>query len=238
MVLFHIIATIVFTRLFLSSREYLQHHVVVVKLPPSYLILIPLNTQWVSEEIFGWEIYLVLVHIHGVNPIAWKLSTGMHFNHRESPPAQFTQIYIWPISLNINESRHYGFYFHSHTPLCTDIIRRHIKSVKFITGRVLYLHFQMSLVWGKIRNLMYGVFCGKMWQLVSRDGHFRGLILCNAKCLQFHQNKKQENRDTVQQVFYSPMSSFFNFWSCWFRLRWKFLFLIVTAPLSFFMVAG
>ena len=38
---------------------------------------------------------------------------------------------------------------------------------------------------------------------------FRGLILCNTKRLQFHQGVKQEHRGTVQQVFYSPMSSVF-----------------------------
>ena len=39
--------------------------------------------------------------------------------------------------------------------------------------------------------------------------HFRGLILCKTKHLQFHQNKKQEQRGTVQQAIYSPMSSLF-----------------------------
>ena len=39
--------------------------------------------------------------------------------------------------------------------------------------------------------------------------HSRGLILCNAKCLQFHQYKKQERSCTVQIVFYSTILSFF-----------------------------
>ena len=36
--------------------------------------------------------------------------------------------------------------------------------------------------------------------------HFRGLIFSNAKCLQFHRNKKQEHRVTLYQVFHTPMS--------------------------------
>ena len=38
--------------------------------------------------------------------------------------------------------------------------------------------------------------------------HFRELILCNAKCLQFNRNKKKERRGTVQKLFYSPMLPF------------------------------
>ena len=39
--------------------------------------------------------------------------------------------------------------------------------------------------------------------------HFRGLLLCNAKYLQFHHNKKQEHMGTVKQVFYPPIFPFF-----------------------------
>ena len=53
---------------------------------------------------------------------------------------------------------------------------------------------------------------GKMEQLISICGHFyhfRGIILCNTKRLQFNQIKKKEHRGTIQQVFYSFMFSFF-----------------------------
>ena len=68
--------------------------------------------------------------------------------------------------------------------------------------------------------------------------HFRGLVLCNAKRLQFNRNKKQEHRGTVKQVLYYPMLY-------WFKLiEFLVLFaphkeiLIATAPLSFLMDAG
>ena len=62
--------------------------------------------------------------------------------------------------------------------------------------------------------------------------HFMGIILCNAQRLKFHWNKEQEHRGTVQQVFYSPMLSFFsNLWSCQFCSRHTFFPLTVTSPL-------
>ena len=52
--------------------------------------------------------------------------------------------------------------------------------------------------------------------------HFRGLILCNPKRLQFHRNKKIKNivahfsKSSIQLCL-----PFFNLCSCWFRLRGK-----------------
>ena len=68
--------------------------------------------------------------------------------------------------------------------------------------------------------------------------HFRGLILCNAKSLQFHLIK---NKNTGAQFNKSPIHlcrPFFNLWSCCFRMRYTTILLIATAPLSFLMVAG
>ena len=47
--------------------------------------------------------------------------------------------------------------------------------------------------------------------LVEADNfyHFRGIISCNTKRLQFNRNKKQELKGTVQQVFYTLTSSFY-----------------------------
>ena len=58
---------------------------------------------------------------------------------------------------------------------------------------VLLEHRYFLLIWLFIFPSSCNVFCKKMWQLISRDGffyHFRGIILCNAKRLQFHWNKK------------------------------------------------
>ena len=80
----------------------------------------------------------------------------------------------------------------------------------------------------------------KIWQLVGRGRfsyHFRGLILCNAKRLQFHWGK---NKNIVAQFSKSSIQlccPFFNWWGCWFRSLRTTFFLIATAPLSFLMVA-
>ena len=61
---------------------------------------------------------------------------------------------------------------------------------------------------------------GKYWRvpqkkrdelLVETDiiCYFRGLILCNAKRLQFHRNKKGQRKGTVQRFFYVLTSYFF-----------------------------
>ena len=71
-----------------------------------------------------------------------------------------------------------------------------------------------------------GVFHEKMWQLVSRDGNFfnfRGIILCNAKHLQFSYNKKNNNIGAHFRKSSIPLCKpFLNLWSCCFRLRRKF----------------
>ena len=46
--------------------------------------------------------------------------------------------------------------------------------------------------------------------------HFRGLIFCNTKFFQFNWYKRKEYGCTVQQVFYSTMSSFFILCNCWY----------------------
>ena len=63
---------------------------------------------------------------------------------------------------------------------------------------------------GKFHRTCSANFCDDL--LVEADiiYHFRGIILCNTKRLQFYLNKKQERRGTVQQVFYSYMLPFFN----------------------------
>ena len=66
--------------------------------------------------------------------------------------------------------------------------------------------------WQVFPDTLVGVFRKKCVNLLVETDmfcHFRGLILCNAKSLQFHQNKKQEHRGTVQQVLYSPISYIF-----------------------------
>ena len=68
--------------------------------------------------------------------------------------------------------------------------------------------------------------------------HFRGLIFYNVKLLQFHIIKKQEHRGTVQKLLYSPIFSFFNWWSCCFRFCRTKNPLIAMDLLSFLMVAG
>ena len=75
-------------------------------------------------------------------------------------------------------------------------------------------------------------FCDNL--LVETDilCHFWDLILCNKKCLQFYQNKKQEHRGKVHQVFYYPMSSLFLIYGvvssvCVFQ----FFFFVATDPL-------
>ena len=69
--------------------------------------------------------------------------------------------------------------------------------------------------WEDNTSCIYGVFHKKNWQLVSRNGHFchfRGLLLCNAKRLQFHSYKKLRRKGTVQKVFNALMLSFFLIW--------------------------
>ena len=68
--------------------------------------------------------------------------------------------------------------------------------------------------------------------------HFRGIIFCNAKHLQFHRYFK--NKNIVAQFSKSSIQlcrPFFIWWGCWFRSRRTKKFIIATAPLSFFMVA-
>ena len=63
----------------------------------------------------------------------------------------------------------------------------------------------------------------KMWQLVSRDGHFchfRGLFLCNAKRLQLSLIKKPRTyRQSSASLLFPYVFLFLNLWSCCFCLR-------------------
>ena len=54
-------------------------------------------------------------------------------------------------------------------------------------------------------------FCDKLLVEANIFYHFRGLILCNVKHLQFNWRKKQGTSCTVQKVFYSNTLYFFKF---------------------------
>ena len=86
-----------------------------------------------------------------------------------------------------------------------------------------------------------GVLRKKTWELISRDGHsspFWGIILCNAKHLQLHLNKKQEHREIVHQLFYSRMLSFLKIYGVVGSVLVAKKFSLLIAPLSSLMVAG
>ena len=81
-------------------------------------------------------------------------------------------------------------------------------------------------------------FCDNLVVEADAFNHFRGIILCNAKCLQFQQNKIQEHRGTVHKVFHSPMLSPFLVDGVVGSVRVAPNFLVATVLLSFFIDAG
>ena len=138
---------------------------------------------------------------------------------------------------NIGDTRHYTLEIYCKTPqmtLChmksSDIYkslkyyaRFHISELRIrpdnISVSCLCSSGTMALLYGFINSSLICLLgWWKIWTALKRANllveanffnHFRGIILCNVKCLQFHLNKKQEHSVTVQQVFYSPMLSFF-----------------------------
>ena len=81
-----------------------------------------------------------------------------------------------------------------------------------------------------------GVFRKFLWQIVSGDGHFChfwGIFLCYAKGLQFYLNENKNIREQFSKYYILPCCTFFNLWSCWFCLRGKNKFPVMTAPFSF-----
>ena len=84
------------------------------------------------------------------------------------------------------------------------------------------------------------MFHNLFWQLIRRYGHFnhfRGLILCNAKRLQFHKNYlKQIMTQFIN--YYIPFCCTLKFYGYGGSIHITLLPLISKAPLSFLMDAG